>query len=145
VEGTDVTARCDDRGSVSLWLATASFAMIFLVGLTVDLGGQVHAQQRAHDLAGQAARAGGQRVLAGPAIEGDRLHVDTASARAASLAFLRAAGTTGTVVVAGGDTLTVRVTDTYQTRFLGLIGLNRLTVTGEASARLVRSLGGTEQ
>ena len=139
-----MTPRPDERGSVSLWLITASFAAIFLVGLAVDLGGQVHAQQRAHDLAAQAARAGGQEIEAAPAIAGTRLTVDVSAARSAAEGFLRAAGTTGAVTVSGGDILTVRVTDTYQTRFLGVIGINRLQVTGEASARLVRALAGAE-
>ena len=33
----------DERGSITVWLALSSFVMIFLVGLAVDLGGQVHA------------------------------------------------------------------------------------------------------
>jgi hypothetical protein len=36
----------------------------------------------------------------------------------------------------------VTTTDTYQTTFLGIIGLNRLTVTGHASARIIRDVGG---
>ena len=135
----------DERGSVSVWLVTSSFVMVVLVGLAVDLGGQVHAQQRAHDLAAQAARTGGQRVQAGPAIEGDHVSVDTGAARSAAREYLRASGVTGTVSTADGDTITVTVAETYQTRFLGLIGINRLPVTGGASARLVRSLGDTEQ
>ena len=51
--------------------------MMMLVGLAVDLGGQVHAQQRAHDIAAQAARAGGEQVQAAPAIEGRYLAIDT--------------------------------------------------------------------
>jgi Flp pilus assembly protein TadG len=68
-----ITASTDgdrERGSVSIWLATASLVMIILVGLAVDLGGQVHTQQRARDIAAQAARVGGEQVLAGPAIRG---------------------------------------------------------------------------
>ena len=38
-----------DRGSVTIWLALASFVMIVLVGVAVDLSGQVYAQQHARD------------------------------------------------------------------------------------------------
>ena len=31
-----------------MWLALAAVAMILCVGIAVDLGGHVHAQQRAH-------------------------------------------------------------------------------------------------
>lgn len=133
----------DDYGSVSIWLAISSLVMMLLVGLAVDLGGQVQAQQRAHDVAAQAARTGGQQVQAAPAIEGRYLGVDTAAARAAAERYLTAAGVDGTVSITGGDTITVHVTDTYSPRFLGFLG--DLTVTGDASARLVRSLGGTER
>lgn len=135
----------DERGSVSIWLATSSFVMMILVGLAVDLGGQVHAQQRAHNVAAQAARAGGQRIQPAAAIEGRAVYVDLAAARSAAQAFLRDAGVEGTVAITGGDTITVSVTDTYSPKFLGAIGIGDLKVTGDASARVVRSLGGTEQ
>jgi Flp pilus assembly protein TadG len=134
--------RQGERGSISVWLALSSFVMVFLVGLAVDLGGQVHAQQRGHDLAAQAARTGGEEVQAGPAIEGRTLAIDTANARAAARRYLSTAGVTGTVSLTGGDTLTVTVHDTYETQFLGLIGINSLGVTSTATAHLIRTLGG---
>lgn len=135
----------DERGSISLWLALASSVMILLVGLAVDLGGQVHTQQRAHDLAAQAARAGGEEVQAGPAIAGAAARVDTAAARVAAQRYLAAAGVNGTVTITGGDTLTVTVHDTYRARFIGIVGLSRLDVTGTANAHLIRTLGGTQR
>ncbi len=51
----------------------------------------------------------------------------------------------GTVTVVDGDTLIVHTTDTYNSKFLGIIGLDSMNVTGEASARLIRTQGGTEQ
>ncbi len=137
------TPRRDEHGSVTLWMATGSFVMMVLVGLAVDLGGQVHAQQRAHDIAAQAARSGGQEVQAAPAIEGRTVLIDTTTARAAAQRYLAAAGVDGTVSVTGGDTITVHTSGVYNTRFLPFIGISHLTVTGTASARLVRSLGGT--
>ncbi len=134
-----------ERGSISLWMVTSSFVMMVLVGLAVDLGGQVHAQQRARDLAAQAARTGGQQVQAAPAIEGRYLNVDVSAACSAAEAYLSAAGIDGTVSISGGDTITVNVTDTYEPRFLALLGIDHLDVTGTATARLVRNLGGTEQ
>ncbi|MCR1785879.1 pilus assembly protein [Nocardioides carbamazepini] len=131
-----------ERGSVSIWLVTSSLAMILLVGLAVDLGGQVHAQQRAHDLAAQAARAGGQEVQGPPAIEGSSLAIDVAAARAAALRYLETAGLTGTVEVSSADTITVTVHDRYEPRFLGAVVAGDLPVTGRATAHLVRTLGG---
>lgn len=138
-------AATTERGSVTVWLALASFVMMALVGLAVDLGGQVHAQQRAHDVAAQAARAGGEQVQAAPAIAGSAARIDVAGARRAAQAYLAAAGVEGTVTISGGERITVRVTDAYQPRFLAFLGIQRLQVSGTATARLVRTLGGTEQ
>ncbi|HXH78401.1 TadE family protein [Nocardioides sp.] len=137
--------RLEERGSITIWMATTSVAMTLMVGLAVDLGGQVHAQQRAHDLAAQAARAGGERVQAAPAIEGDYVRIDALEARNAATEYLSAAHVSGTVTVTDGTTLTVHVTDSYNPRFLGVLGINHLPVSGNASARLVRSLGGNER
>lgn len=137
--------RRDERGSISIWLALSSLVMMILVGLTVDLGGQVHAKQRAQNIAAEAARAGGEQVQAAPAIEGTYVAVDTVAARNAAEQYLTAAGVTGTVTITGGDTITVDVKDTYRPKFLSVIGMGDLTVTSHASARLIRSLGGSEQ
>lgn len=135
----------DEQGSISIWLVTSSIVMMMLLGLAVDLGGQVHAKQRAHDVAAQAARAGGQQVQAAPAIKGHYLAVDTAAAKQAAKEYLAAAQVSGAVRITDGDTITVNVTDVYKPKFLSAIGIGDLTVTGVASARLIRSLGGTEQ
>ncbi|MFT4261948.1 MAG: pilus assembly protein TadG-related protein [Nocardioides sp.] len=135
----------DERGSISIWMVTASFVMIVLVGLAVDLGGQVQAKERAHDIAAEAARTGGEQVQAAPAIEGQYLAVDTTAAKKAAEDYLAASGVTGTVTVTGGNTITVDVTDVYEPKFLSIIGVGNLTVTSSASARLIRTLGGSEQ
>ena len=135
----------NEDGSITLWMVTASFAMMMLVGLAVDLGGQVHAQQRAHNVAGQAARAGGQEVQAAPAVQGRYVAINAAAARNAAQDYLSTAGVNGTVSITDGTTITVNVTDTYRPKFLSIIGLGGLPVTGEASARLIRTVAGSEQ
>ena len=140
-----MTRRHNERGSISIWVVTATIVMMTLVGLAVDLGGQVHAQQRAHDVAAQAARAGGQQVEAAPAVEGRYIALDAAAARRAAEQYLAAAGVGGTVTITGGTTLVVRVTDIYEPTFLSMVGIGDLTVTGDASARLIRTTGGVER
>lgn len=137
--------RSRDRGSISVWMATAALCMTLLVGLAVDLGGQVHAQQRAHDLAAQAARAGGERVQAAPAVTGEYVRIDAIAARNAAQAYLANADVSGSVSVVDGTTLSVHVRDTYEPRFLTVLGIGPLPVHGNATARLVRNLGGTER
>lgn len=140
-----MTRHRDERGSISIWVVTSSFVMMVLVGLAVDLGGQVHAQQRARDIAAQAARAAGQQVEAAPAIQGEYLSIDPVAARMAANEYLLTNGIDGTVTVSGGDTINVSVNGTYTPRFLTFLGIARLDVTGKASARTVRSLGGAER
>jgi Flp pilus assembly protein TadG len=137
--------RREERGSISVWFATAALAMVVLVGLVVDTGGKVHTQQRARDVAVQAARTGAQEVLAPPAVRGETPQIDVYAAKAAASHYLDAAGVKGTVTVQNGTTLVVTTTDTYNSKFLGIIGLDTMKVTGEASARLVRSEGGVER
>ncbi|MEU2200601.1 pilus assembly protein TadG-related protein [Isoptericola sp. NPDC019482] len=141
----DCSQREAERGSISVWAAIASAAMILCVGLAVDLGGQVHTLQRAHDLAQQAARAGGQELDAAHAMRGDVIAVDVAAAKTEAHRYLNAAGATGTVQVTAGTRVTVTVTDTYDTVVLGVIGITSLGVTADATARTVRTMGGTEQ
>ncbi len=136
----------DERGSISLWMATGALSMVLMIGLAVDLGGQVHAQQRVRDIAAQATRVAGNQITAPQAMRGDRATVDAMAARTAATQYLDAAGVTGQVTIeSGGTTLRVSCTDTYQTVFVGLIGVNELTVTGESTARLVRAVDGTER
>lgn len=139
------SARHDERGSVSVWLALAAAAMILCVGLAVDLGGHVHAQQRARDLAAQAARTAGEEIAAAPAVRGQTPTVDTAAAKTAAVRYLASAGVTGTVEVQPGNILSVTVTDSYTPVFLTMLGVGRLTVTGHSTARLVRAVQGTER
>ena len=128
-----------------MWFATASLVMVILVGMAVDLGGKVHTQQRTRSVAAQAARTGAQEVEGSTAVRGEDLRVDITAAKSAAQDYLHAAGVNGTVTVTGGDTLMVRTTDTYNSKFLGIIGLDAMPVTGEASARLVRAEGGIER
>jgi len=134
-----------ERGSITIWLAMASFVMIVLVGLAVDLTGQVHAQQRARDVAAQAARIGGEQVNPAPAVRGLGATVNTSQAVSAARAYLASSGVEGSVSIANGTTLTVSTTDTYQTKFLSIVGLSGMRVSGSAQARLIRVVQGTER
>ncbi|WP_216842585.1 pilus assembly protein TadG-related protein [Arthrobacter sp. NEB 688] len=130
---------------MSIWLATMSIAMLVLVGLAVDLGGQVRAQQQARALAAQAARAGGEQLDTAAAVRGDAARPDAARAARAARTVLTSAGVSGTVRVSGGTRVSVDVRDTYRTLFLGVIGLDDLSVSGHGTARITRSIEGVER
>ena len=135
----------DERGSISIWMATSSFIMIVVVGMAVDLGGQVHTQQQARNVAAQAARTGAQEVQASTAVRGEVPQASISDAKAAAYSYLAQAGVEGAVSVRGGDTIVVQVSDTYDCAFLSIINLDSMRVTGEASARMIRTEGGIEQ
>jgi TadE-like protein len=135
-----------DKGSVTIWLALASFVMIVLVGVAVDLSGQVYAQQHVRDIAAQAARTAGQQIDASRGVRGIGAQTNTAQAIAAAKSYIAAAGMEGDATVTGGGrTITVSVVDTYETKFLSIIGLTSLRVTGSAETRVVRVVGGVER
>ena len=135
-----------DKGSVTIWLALASFVMIVLVGVAVDLSGQVYAQQHARDIAAQAARTAGQQIDASRGVRGIGAQTNTAQAIAAAKSYIAAAGMEGDAsITGGGTTITVSVVDTYETKFLSIIGLTRLRVSGSAETRVVRVVGGVER
>lgn len=134
---------CDDSGSVTLFCCISVVGLLILVGLVVDGGAKVRALQRADRLAAEAGRAGGQAIDLPAAIAGDVPTIDKQAAVLASQAYLRSSGVTGTVSVTdAGRALVVEVTTTTKTAFLGLIGVNTLTVHGSAKVVLVRGVSG---
>jgi len=136
--------RRDERGSISVWMIASAIALIGIAGIAVDLSGQVHTKQHAQDVAAQASRVGAEQVSA-DAVAGGTAGVNLVAARNAAQQYLQDAGVTGSVNVVNGNTIEVTTTETYSTTFLGLLGIDRLTVTGEATAQLIRTEGGVAQ
>lgn len=134
-----------EAGSVTVFFAVSMLGLLILIGLVTDGGARLRATQRADAFAAEAARAGGQALDLPDAVGGNDNRVDRAAAIRAARAYLRAAGETGTVIVSADRThLVVTVTDSAPTVFLGLIGINHLSVTGSAQAELVDGItGGT--
>lgn len=136
----------DETGSIAAWVIITAGVFALLIGLAVDVSGQVRARQHAYMVAGEAARAGTGQVSADSAMGGDTIAVDPAAAADAASAYLAASDVTGTVTITGGGTILEVVTsDTYDPRFLGTFGVGPLTVGGHAQARLVRVMDGSEQ
>lgn len=138
-------ARLDDAGGVTVFVAVCVIALIGIIGVAVDGGSKMRATERADYVAGEAARAGGQAIDPADAISGRAIVVDPQAAAAAAQAYLRSAGATGTVSVSGdGKTLTVRVTGTYDTKFLSVVGIGSLSVTGHGKAVLLHGVTAPE-
>jgi len=127
-----------DEGRIALLVIVLTLAVLAMIGLSVDGGGKIRALQRADNLASEAARAAGQAIQAPQAIQGGDKIVDPAAAVAAAQNYLSAAGVTGTVAIAADRKhITVTVTIVYTTVFLGLIGIDTLAATRQATAVLV--------
>lgn len=137
----------DERGSVSIWAVLIVGAFTLIVGISVDLTGQIHAKQQAVDIANQATRIAGQQIEPNSIMGGQSdTRVNVARARTAALAYIEAAGMTGVVTVAtGGTELHVVTKARYEPLFLTGLGLGPFTVTGTSTARLVRALEGRER
>ena len=126
-------------GSVSLLLVVAVFGLVIAVGLVVDGGQKLRSSQRADDAAGEAARAAVLSIEPGSTVRGERPRVDQSAARDAAEAYLQRAGVSGSVTVGDGQ-VQVRTTSSFTPSVLSIIGLGAQTVTGQASARLVRGV-----
>ncbi|MGW2766106.1 TadE/TadG family type IV pilus assembly protein [Streptomyces sp. NPDC001275] len=138
-------ARLDDRGGVTVFVAVCVIALIGIIGVAVDGGSKMRATERADFIAGEAARAGGQAIDPADAISGTGIVVDPQAAAAAAQSYLRSAGATGTVSVSGdGKALTVTVTGSYNTKFLSVVGIGSLSVTGHGKATLLHGVTAPE-
>ncbi|MER6691982.1 pilus assembly protein TadG-related protein [Streptomyces minutiscleroticus] len=138
-------ARLDDRGGITVFVAVCVVALLGIIGVAVDGGGKLRATERADYLAGEAARAGGQAIDPARAVTGQAVVADPHDAQAAARAYLTSAGVSGTVTVArDGTALTVSVTDSYATRFLSVVGIGRLAVTGHGTATLLHGVTAPE-
>ena len=138
--GRSRRARCGGAdGSVSLLLVVAVFGLFIAVGLVVDGGQKLRSSQRADDAAGEAARAAVLSIEPGSTVRGERPRVDETAARRAAEAYLQRVGVLGSVAVGDGQ-VQVRTASSFTPSFLSIIGLGAQTVTGQASARLVRGV-----
>jgi hypothetical protein len=120
------------EGSISAFVVLALVAIFVLMGLVVDGGSALTAQQAASDEAQQAARAGAG-ALSVNALRSGSLQLDPGAAVAAAEAFTVAAGHPGTASVSSG-VVTVSVHYRIPTALLGLVGIDSLAVSAAASA-----------
>lgn len=128
-----------------MFVAVCVIALIGIIGVAIDGGSKMRATERADYIAGEAARAGGQAIDPADAISGRAVVVDPQAAAAAAQAYLRSAGATGTVSVSGdAKTLTVTVTGSYDTKFLSVVGIGSLSVSGHGKATLLHGVTAPE-
>lgn len=131
----------DERGvSLSVWVAVAMPAFVIAVGLGVDFSGHAAASQEARSIAAEAARAATHEVILSPA--GPRL--DRSAARRAGERFARDAGYTARVTLRDPLTADVAIQGSYETLFLGMIGVHAISFSVSGTADAVSTLHGEE-
>lgn len=138
------------RGEEGLALSVGAVLLVavltLVLGIAVDLSGQVSAQRQVSDAAAQAARAGAQQVNPDTYLSsGGNLEVATAAAQDAAVRYLRAVGMDGTTRIEGGTDLVVEARARYRPVFLSALGVTSVEVTGTSRVRVVRVLDGKEQ
>jgi len=125
-----------DRGSVAIFVAVITPALLVVFGLVLDLGQELRAQRTAQAAAQEAARAGVEAVDAPRYRSGGGIGVNAGIAAAAARSYLSGAGYSGTVSLPQPATLAVSVTVTQPTHMLAVIGISSWTATETASASL---------
>jgi Flp pilus assembly protein TadG len=120
------------EGSISAFLALFALALFALMGLVLDGGSAMNAQQAAYDEAEQAARAGAG-ALSVDGLRVGSVAIDTQAAIAAAEAYTVSSGHPGTASVADGK-VTVNVRYRIPTSILGIVGVSTLSVSATASA-----------
>ena len=134
----------DERGSISLWLVTTGFTMIVLVGLAIDLAARSNRNSTAYAVAGEAPGPA-DNSWRPPRRPRPRRHRQPRPGRRGRPRLPgRLRCLNGTVQVSGGTTVIVHVGD-LPTKFLGIIGITSMTVTGHAQSRIVRAVNGVER
>lgn len=130
-----------ERGAIAVWASVSMVAFILCVGLGVDLAGHATAQQRARSVAAEAARAGGQYLVLAPGL---RPSADIPRAIRAADAYVASSGLTGSTTAEAGE-LRVRVDGSYETLFLGIIGVESLPLHGTSAAGIVPVVDGNRR
>ena len=122
----------DERGlSLSVWTTVALPAFIVAVGVGVDFSGHAAAEQEAREVAAQAARAAVHEVT----LTADGPKLDVGAGKRAAQRFASAAGYAADVQLSEASGAQVTLSGTYDTSFLGIIGIHGIAVEGSGTAR----------
>lgn len=124
-----------EEGSLSAWVLLTAVVLVAVLGLVVDSAGKYQADERAHQVASNAARAAANS-LSGDAVQRGDVYLDAARAQQTARDYIAASGLTGTVTITGQE-VSVEVETSYTTKFISLLGVNTLPASGTASALLI--------
>ncbi|MFI7449686.1 TadG family pilus assembly protein [Nonomuraea sp. NPDC049714] len=129
----------DERGSITVFTAVIAFALLLCAGLMVDGGAKIRAYREAYAAAEEAARAGAGQMNTARAYTSGQFEIDTTQAPATARAYLSTAGHPGTVSTTGNQ-VRVTVTVSRPTFLISLIGIDTVTATATATARMFHGI-----
>jgi Flp pilus assembly protein TadG len=134
-----------DEGAAAVLLLLLAPALFAAAGLVLDGGRQLAARQQAADLAEQAARAGADQLDTSTLRATGTGTVAVAATQAAACRYVSTAEPLATCTVSlirsrTGEQVQVRVRTSSPTVLLGLIGINRLSTDGTATATAVTGI-----
>jgi hypothetical protein len=127
----------DDSGQATVFVVVCVAGLFMFAGLVIDGGLALAGKVRAADTAQEAARAACQQVDLPTLRATQRMRLDVAAASAVARGRVAALGDTARVRVTV-DRVQVSVTHRQRTQVLSLIGLDTLTTTASATARIER-------
>jgi Flp pilus assembly protein TadG len=133
--------RLAERGSATIFVVGFSLVLFAGAGLAIDGGRAINARDKATDVAEQAARAGADQLDQGALRDLGTVVLDQEAARFRADSFVTVAGY-GPTTSTNANTVTVRVSATYRTALLGIIGINSIDVSGIATASPITGING---
>lgn len=133
---------CGERGSVQVFWLILVPAAVMMIGLSFDGGQILAARRQAADHAQQAAVAGTQGLDETSTRQG-LTQLDAGLVAVEVNGYLTLVGATGTHT-STATTVTVTVTEAVDMQILTMIGISSKTVTGTATARVVRGVEGPD-
>jgi Flp pilus assembly protein TadG len=128
------------RGSLTVFMVGAVFAMILAIGLGVDGSRALQGLLRASGEAQEAARAGADVLDVASVYGGSTPIVNGTGACGAAAAYIEQTGddmVNCTPSVVDGAQLTVSVSAQVRTIFLGLFGVNSFTMKASATSEAI--------
>jgi len=129
-------------GSLAAFTAVFALALFVLLGLVVDGGRAVAARDAAMSEAEQAARVGVQQ-LSVSALRSGSVAVDPLAAADAVRGFL-GGDVESEAVDVSGQTVTVHIQTSEPTVILGIVGIDRISISESASATNVHGVAGSD-
>jgi Flp pilus assembly protein TadG len=133
--------RRSQRGSATVFLLGFAAVLMVGAGLVVDGGLALNKRSQLTDDAEQAARSGANAIDVDTLRSTGVLTVNPDAARAVATDFLSQRGYTNISVVVNGNEVNTSAAATVDTAILSLIGIDKFTVTGQATATPETGIG----